>query len=419
MAELETRPSAAPRLHENLLSPEIVADPYTFYSALRDRDPVHWNSLLGAWVVTRYEDVRNCFRDPRLSSDRITPYYRSKLQGPDAERHRVNYEMMSRWMVFVDPPDHTRLRRLIDRAFRPRAVERMAPHITQLVHERLDEAAPRGEMDFIQDFAYPLPVLVICELFGVPAKDRERIKAWSEDILTLVFGALGVDDRHDRSRQAFEEMSEYLRGIIAERRKQPGQDLISQLLAKEASGDELSEKDIIATCVLALFGGHETTTNLLANGLKCLLENPGQWVKLKDNPQLLPRAVEELLRFDGPSKAMWRVASESFVLGKHRIDVGDRLLLVQAGANRDPEAFEDPDRLDIEREGNLHMGFGYAAHYCIGAPFARLEGRIAFQALIDRMPDIKLATDQFEWHATLLNRALKSLPVSFAPRAQV
>ena len=412
-AEPQSQDAGEPRLHDNLLAPEIVADPYAYYGALRERDPVHYNSLLGAWVVTGYEDVRACFRDPRLSSDRITPYYKSKLSGPDADKHRTNYEMMSRWMVFVDAPDHTRLRKLIDRAFRPKAVARMNEHIEQLVKELLDGLSARGEMDFVHDFAFPLPVLVICELFGVPPEDRDQVKAWSEDILTLVFGALDVPDRHDRTRKAFEAMSDYLRALIAERRKAPGTDLLSTLLQKEADGEELSEQEIIATCVLALFGGHETTTNLLANGLKALLENPEQWEKLKADPALLPSAVEELLRFDGPSKAMWRVVTEPMQLGKRKLHTGDRVLLVQSSANRDPERFENPDALDIERKDNLHMGFGYGAHYCIGAPFARLEGIIALRELIKRMPDIQLATDQFEWQPTLLNRALKSLPVRF------
>jgi cytochrome P450 len=408
---LETSESQkAPKQEDDLLRPEVVADPYGFFGALREREPVYWNETLGAWVLTRYDDVMGAFRDPRLSADRISPYYERKLKGPNGEVHRFTYETLSRWMVFVDPPEHTRLRKLVDHAFRPKAIERMRQNVQALVEELVDDLVGKEEFDFVHDFAYPLPVLVISEMLDVPREDREKIKHWSDDIMMLVFGALDVKDRHERARAAFQDMSDYLANIIRERREKPGHDLLSVLLAAEERGDALSEKEVIATCILLLFGGHETTTNLLANGLRALLLHD-QWKLLKEQPDLLPQAIEEILRWDGPSKAMWRIAKEDVEYGGKLIKKDDKLLLLQASANRDPSQFERPDAFDITREKTQHCGFGYAVHYCIGAPIARLEGMLAFKLLMERLPNLELASDHWEWQPTVLNRSLKTLPV--------
>jgi len=400
----------APKQEDDVLAPAVVADPYSFFNALRDREPVYWNESLGAWVLTSYDDVMNAFRDPRLSADRITPYYERKLKGPNGEVHRFTYETLSRWMVFVDPPEHTRLRKLVDHVFRPKAIERMRENVQALVEELVAELKTKKEFDFVHDFAYPLPVLVISEMLNVPREDRERIKHWSDDIMTLVFGALDVKDRHERARVAFMDMSNYLAAIIKERRNNLGHDLLSLLLAAEERGDALSEKEVIATCILLLFGGHETTTNLLANGLRALLIN-NQWELLKQKPELMGQAIEEILRWDGPSKAMWRIAKEDVEIGGKAVKAGDKLLLVQVGANRDPSQFERPDEFDITREKTQHCGFGYAVHYCIGAPIARLEGMLTFKLLMEELPNLELATDSWEWQPTVLNRSLKALPV--------
>lgn len=399
--------------HDDVLAPEVIRDPYSYFNALREEEPVYWNEQLGAWVLTQYDQVMAAFRDPRLSADRITPYYERKLDGPDGASHKVTYDTMSRWMVFVDPPDHTRLRKLVDKAFRPKAIERMRPNIQALVDELIADLGGAKEFDFVHDFAYPLPVLVISEMFGVPREDRDRIKGWSDDIMTLVFGALDVKDRHERASRAFAEFSAYLGNIVRQRREKPGNDLITVLVEAEERGDALSEQEIIATCILLLFGGHETTTNLLANGLKNLLTHPEQMKLLREKPELLPSAIEEILRFDGPSKAMWRIAKEDVEIGGKLISKDDKLLLVQVGANRDPEKFERPDEFDITRGRTQHCGFGYAVHYCIGAPIARAEGMQALQAILDRWPSIELAQDESElqWYPTVLNRALKQLRI--------
>jgi cytochrome P450 len=399
-----------PKPEDDVLAPDVVRDPYGYFNALREREPVYWNDSLGAWVLTAYDDVMGAFRDPRLSADRITPYYERKLTGPNGEVHRFTYETLSRWMVFVDPPEHTRLRKLVDHAFRPKAIERMRQNVGTLVEELVDGLKQKREFDFVEDFAYPLPVLVISEMLGIPREDRDQIKHWSDAIMMLVFGALDVKDRHERARLAFTDMSAYLADILRERRKHPGVDLLSVLLAAEERGDALSEKEVIATCILLLFGGHETTTNLLANGLRALLLHD-QWNLLGEQPELMPQAIEEILRWDGPSKAMWRIAKEDVSYGDKLIPSGAKLLLVQVSANRDPRKFARADAFDITREKTQHCGFGYAVHYCIGAPIARLEGSLSFKLLYAALPGLQLASDAWEWQPTVLNRSLKTLPV--------
>lgn len=400
--------------NDNLLSPEVVLDPYTYFGALRESEPVYWNEQLGGWILTRYDDVMAAFRDDRLSADRISPYYQRELQKPGGEKHRLTYDVLSRWMVFVDPPDHTRLRKLVDWAFRPRVVENLRPGIQSVIDELIAGLKGKRSFDFVEEFAYPLPVIIISDMFGVPASERDRIRAWSDDIMALVFGAFDQGDRHERARNAFSEFSDYLAELIEQRRTHPGgEDLISMLVEAGDRDDALTDREIIATAILALFGGHETTTNLLANGLKNLLVHPEQLARLRGNWDLLPTCIEEILRFDGPSKAMWRVALEPVEYGGRRIGKGDRLFLAQTAANRDPRVFDRPDEFDITRPKSRHCGFGYAAHYCIGAPIARMEGAMALRSFLEAFPQPELRQDAFDYQPTVLNRALKSLHIGF------
>jgi cytochrome P450 len=393
------------------MAPAVVADPYSYFAALREREPVRWNAQVGAWIITRYDDVQAAFRDARLSADRISPYYRPKLGGPNGEVLRPAYENLSRWMVFIDPPEHTRLRALVVKAFTPRIIEALGDKIRDTVRELLDEA-PAGELELIRDLAYPLPVIIVGEMFGVPRQDRERIKTWSDEIVLVVMGALDVPDRHERARRAFVEFEAYLREKIGERRKRPTGDLLSQLIAAEERGDVLSEQEIVSTCLMLLFAGHETTTNLIGNGVLALLEHPAELVRLRAKPEIMAPAIEELLRYDGPVKAMWRIALADFEMRGRTIRRGDRVLLVLAGANRDPSRFVDPDRLDLGRDKNAHVGFGYGAHYCLGAPLARLETQVAVSALLARHPRLGLTAAPRSWHPTVLTRSLYALPLA-------
>ena len=394
-----------------MLADHAVADPYSYFADLREAASVHRDERLGAWLVLRYDDVRAAFRDSRLSSDRISPYFERRRARGDTGREHTTFEVLTRWIVFTDPPRHTRLRKLVDYAFRPRAVERMRGWIASLVDELVEELGDERELDFMERFASPLPVRVICDLFGVPHENRSDLTRWSEDILTLVFGAMHSVDRHERAERSLREFSDFLRGVIAERRVRPGEDLISDLVRAEERGDVLEEEEIVATCVLLLFAGHETTRNLLANGLKAILERGPAREALVSDPARMPDAVEEILRFDGPTKAMWRQVVAPVEYGGQRIEPGERVLLVQASANRDPRRFDHPETFDIARTSNRHVGFGYSIHYCLGAAIARLEGALGLGAFLERFPDVSLATDAFEWEPLVLSRSLKRLPL--------
>ena len=395
----------------DLLSDHAVADPYSHFACLREAAPLYRDERLGAWLVLRYDDVRAAFRDSRLSADRVSPYFERRRTNGHPERERATFDVLTRWIVFTDPPRHTRLRKLVDYAFRPRAVERMRGWIASLVDELVEELGDEREFDFMERFANPLPVRVIGDLFGVPHENRSDLTRWSEDILTLVFGAMHSADRHERAERSLREFSGFLRGVIAERRTHPGEDLVSDLVAAEERGDVLEEEEIVATCVLLLFAGHETTRNLLANGLKAILEHDAARTALASDPSGMPGAVEEVLRFDGPTKAMWRQVVEPVEYGGQRIEPGERVLLVQASANRDPRRFEVPETFDVARGANRHVGFGYSIHYCLGAAIARLEGSIGLGAFLKRFPRASLATDNFEWHPLILSRSLKQLPI--------
>ena len=394
-----------------LLADHAVADPYAYFAGLREAAPLHRDECLGAWLVLRYDDVRAAFRDTRLSSDRVSPYFERRRARGGGERERTTFEVLTRWIVFADPPRHTRLRKLVEYAFRPRAVERMRGWIASLVEELVEELGDEREFDFVERFASPLPVRVICDLFGVPHERRADLTRWSEDLLTLIFGALHSADRHERAERSLREFSEFLRETIAERRARPGEDLVSDLVAAEERGDVLDEEEIVATCVLLLFAGHETTRNLLANGLKAILEHDAARAMLATDPSGMPEAIEEVLRFDGPTKAMWRQVAAPVEYGGQRIEPGERLLLVQASANRDPRRFESPETFDVARRSNRHVGFGYSIHYCLGAAIARLEGALGLGAFLERFPHASLAAADFEWDPLILSRSLGRLPI--------
>ncbi|MBM4254751.1 MAG: cytochrome P450 [Deltaproteobacteria bacterium] len=400
-------------IHDNLSAPDVIADPYPYFHQLRAEDPVHWNPQWGGWILTRYDDVQASFQDRRLSADRMSPFM-AGLKKAEAQELQPSYQIFSKWMVFTDPPQHTRLRMLVNKAFTPRRVEGLRPRIQAVVDELLDRVIPAGQMELIHDFAYLLPVTVIAELLGVPARDHENIKKWSDEITLFIFGAIGVPDRRQRAQLAMVEMAKYLKAVIAERRQQPQDDLISALIAAQEQDDALTDDEIVSTCSLVLFGGHETTTNLISSSVHALLKNPAQKQKLTENPDLISTAVEEFLRYDGPSKSMVRLALEDFELRGKQIKKGQRLLLFQSAANHDPERFPDPDSLDVARQPNPHVAFGYGIHFCLGAPLARIETAITVNTILRRLPKLRLATDTLEWHPTIVSRALKTLPVAFS-----
>lgn len=392
--------------------PEVIADPYPVFHRLQAEDPTHWSEILGGWVLTRYDDVKACLNDRRLSADRITPFLEHQPGGGRPEVQELS-RLVGRWAVFTDPPTHTRLRQLMNKAFTPRAVERLRPRIEEVANNLIDRIQDQGQMDVIRDFAYPLPVIVIAEMLGVPTEDRDRLKAWSDELALFIGSALGTLDKYERARRGVEEMTEYFHALVAVRRCGPRDDVISGLIAAEERGAVLSEDELVATCVLLLFAGHETTRNLIGNGILALLRHPDQLQTLREDPSLAPSAIEELLRYDGPTQAQVRVAMEDFELYGKRIQPGQRIFTMINAANRDPDRFADPDRLDLRRGDNYHLAFGSGIHFCIGAPLARLEGQIAITTLLQRLSALEPPTDAPDWLDSLVFRGVRSLPVAF------
>jgi cytochrome P450 len=390
----------------NPMDPAFVADPYPTYRRLRAEDPVH-HSPLGFWVLTRYDDVIAALRDPRLAKEAIAAWVAARFGAP---MPALGLSMLDR-----DPPDHTRLRGLVSKAFTPRVVEGLRPHIQQIVDGLLDRAEDAGALDLIEGFAYPLPVIVICEMLGVPVADHERFKGWSLDIARGLDSALLPTDSDvpRRSMAARTALADYFRELIARRRAAPRADLLSGLIAAEEAGDKLSENELLATCILLLIAGHETTVNLIGNGTLALLRHPDQLRLLRENPGLIGSAIEELLRYDGPVQRTARIPSADVTIRGRKIAKGEMVMPFIGAADRDPAQFPDPDRLDLARADNRHIAFGWGIHFCLGAPLARVEGQIAIETLVRRMPKLALATDEPQFRQSLTLRGLEHLRVAF------
>ncbi len=385
--------------HDHPLLVQFREDPYPLYRYLHAAAPVQWSDVLDAWTLARYTDVVEALTDPRFSADRTA----EQDQG----------FTVAKSMLVSDPPDHTRLRALVQKAFTPRMVEQLRPRIGSIVRELIDRIATRGgPFDIITDLAYPLPVVVIAELLGVPPEDRETFRDWSAD-LAASLDPLVSAELAQRATQSRDGLHTYLRGIIAERRRAPRSDLISALVAVEERGEILSEPELAVMCTLLLIAGHETTVNLIGNGMLALLRHPEQLSLLRDRPELIGTAVEELLRYDGPVARTARTPSEDVTIRDITIPKGEIVMPFIAAADRDPSQFSDPDRLDITRTENRHIAFGWGIHFCLGAPLARVEGQIAIDTLVRRMPKLALAVARPEYRLSLTLRGLVALPVSF------
>ncbi|OYD71121.1 cytochrome P450 [Rhodococcus sp. OK302] len=399
-------------MDHDILSPARLADPYPYFAEMRENCPVHWNEQYRAWFVYRYDDVVAAFRDSAFSSDRVRPVFNERLSAEKREARKATYDVLQHWMVFLDQPDHTRIRKLVMPAFTPKTVASMRPRVEKVVAEAVDAITGRDSLDLVHDLAYPIPAVVIAELMGVPAEDRELFKEWSDEIVVLIFGAKSTADRHERAQLALTELSDYLRSHIARLREQPGDNLISRILESREQEPPLTDDEVVSTCALLIFGGHETTTNMIANGMRAFLQNPDQWELLKNDPELAKSAVEEVLRFDGAAKMSMRRLVQDVELRGNHMKAGDTVYLVQASANRDPAVFENPDSFDITRTPNRHLAFGFGLHHCLGNFLARLEGQLAFEALAVRCPDLAIADSAPEWHPTLISRGMTSFPVT-------
>jgi cytochrome P450 len=393
--------------------PAFLADPFPLYRRMRDRDPAHWSPRLKAWVLTRYDDVKAVCLDQEMSSDRLRPFFAS-LPGTEAQRIAEIIRYLSLWMVFRDPPDHTRLRRLVSKVFNVRSMHAMRERVIELSGWLIDRIGERREFDFIAEFAGPLPALVIMDMLGVPRAELVRVKRMSDDMALFIGSARVSPEKYGVAEAATREMVEFFRALIAARRVAPADDLLSALVDVQDQGDRLSEDELLATCILLLFAGHETTTNHIANALRALIRFPEQMRLLREKPEVAASAVEELLRYDGPSAAQVRIVARERELHGKTLRPGERVFLMLNAANRDPRAYPDPDRLDLQRDGVPHLTFGFGAHICLGFPLARLEGQISLPAVLRRWPSIELATDRLEWINSMVFRGMVSLPVRVA-----
>jgi cytochrome P450 len=405
--------TAAPLSLYHLLDPDVLADPYPLYQRLRTESPVHWDPFLHAWVVTRYADVVTVLH--HFSAARtLTP---EQLAAIGLESLTPIAAVMVRQMLFLDAPAHTRIRGLAAHAFTPRRVERLRQHIQEITDSLLDAVVERGRMDVLEDVAAPLPAIVTAEMLGVPTTDHAQLKAWSADFAEMLGNFQHNPDHAPRVLRSTEEMIEYFRAAIREQQVRPRDGLVGALLRAEVDGDRFTEDEVIANCIVTMVGGQETTTNLIGNGVLSLLRHPDQLARLRREPALITSAVEELLRYESPSQHTARLASEDTELGGKLIRRRQAVIAVMAAANRDPERFPDPDRLDLARPDNRHLAFGWAAHFCFGAPLARLEGQIVLSTLVRRLADLHLEPQPLVWRTNLGLRGLTALPVAFTPSA--
>jgi cytochrome P450 len=406
-------------LDSQLIAAEFHTNPYPAYHRLRDEEPIYWSEAWGAWVLTRYADVIQALRDHRhFSSENRLPALLEHLRPEDrALAAPLENHFSTKGLIHSDPPDHTRLRALVNRAFTSRVVETMRPRIQALVDDLLDQVQSVGCMDIIRDLAYPLPATVIAELMGAPPQDRDLFKRWSDDIVAFQGTGRASPEVVARSQNGLLEMRDYLGMLFEQCRRNPRDDLMSGLVAAEETGDRLTRDELLSTCVTLLIAGHETTTSLIGNSLLLLLWHPEHMRALQDDPTLLPGALEEFLRYESPVQRAPRRVTEDVEYGGQQFRAGQIALLMLGAANRDPARFVEPDRLDIRRKDNRHIAFGYGIHFCIGAPLARLEATIAISEVLRRMPSIQFVGTMPDWQTEkVLFRCLRSLPVTFQQR---
>jgi pimeloyl-[acyl-carrier protein] synthase len=395
----------------HLLDPEVLANPYPLYHRLRTEAPVHWDPFLHAWVVTRYADVVHVLHD--FSADR-TPSP-EQLERMNLSAISPIAAVMVKQMLFLDAPAHTRLRSLASSVFTPARVRVLRSRIQQIADTLIDAAmaAQQGQMDVIAEFAEPLPAIVTAEMLGVPIRDHRQLKHWTAVFAEMLGNFQHNPDHVPKVLRALEEMLEYFRERVGELRAHPREGLINSLLTAEINGDRLTEEEVVANSIVTMVGGQETTTNLIGNGLLTLLRHPAEMQRLRDDPGLIPSAVEELLRYESPSQHTARLARTDVELGGRKIRKRDAVIAVMGAANRDPERFPDPDRLDLARTDNRHLAFGWAAHFCFGAALARIEGQISFSTILRRMPVLALQPVPLRWRTNLGLRGLVALPVRY------
>jgi cytochrome P450 len=380
---------------------------------LRSEAPVFWSDKGKYWIITRYADAHTILRDQSYEKGLSRMGQVNLLVNliPPASELRKS---TSQWMLTQNPPDHTRLRSLLNKAFTPAMVQQMRPDIQEIADRLVESVRGKGQMELVSEYAFVLPVTVIAAMLGVPAEDRDKFHKWSHALTEMLEPRMTLDlGRINRANEANKELIEYLRPLVQKRRMNPRNDLISALVEAEDKGSKLTEEELLANCVLLLVAGHETTVNLIGNGVLALLRNPDQRELLKGEPELIQSAVEEFLRYESPIQLVRRVAAEDMELGGQKIAKDDMLVVLLGACNRDPEVFPNPDKLDIRRSPNKHIAFSEGIHFCLGASLARLEGQIAISTLFKELPNIRLATEKLEFKHPFALRGLKQMPVFF------
>jgi pimeloyl-[acyl-carrier protein] synthase len=381
-------------------TPEFFLDPYPTYEELRG-EPVRWEEGLEGWVLTGYAEVAAALADPRIS------------RGGGPQEGDLLRRLLTRMMLFTDPPDHTRLRALANRAFTPSRVEALRPRITSIVDEQLAEV-DEGEWDLIEGLAYPVPVIVIAEILSLPASDRALFKRWSDDVIAVAAGVGDDPERRERGLRSAHALAEYFGALVAELRAHPNDTLLSGLVEAEEAGTRLTGEELLANAILLLMNGHETTTFAIGNGMLALLRHGEELARLRDDPGLIGSAVEEILRYDGSVQMRGVGAGDSFAVDAAEIRAGQTLWLAIGATGRDPRQFPEPDRFDIGRSPNRHLQFGIGPHFCIGAALARAEIQLALGGLLARFRQIELATDDIHWHEIAVFRGPKAVPLALS-----
>ena len=391
--------------------PDVIQRPLDMLLRLQAEDPVHWAPLLKGWVITRHDDVKAVQLNSGISSDRLSPFFESQPSG-EQDRLRDLIRYLNTWVVFKDPPDHARLRGLLNKVVTPSVMRGLEDGITDLADGLLDRIEARGDGRFecISEFASPLPASVIMDLLGVPRADMEALSDWAMQLQPFLGNATTSDDKYETGRRGIIAMAEYFRAAAKERQSQPRDDVISHFVMLQQS-QQISEDELIGSCILFLFAGHETTTNLIGNGVRALLANPDQKARLAADPSLIASAVEEMLRYEGPTGAVVRVVKAPFELRGKNLRKGDRVFAMVNAANHDPEIFESAGQFDIGRTPNRHLTFNHGIHFCLGAPLARSEARIAISRLLARFPNLAMATDTVEYMDTLTMRGVREMPM--------
>jgi cytochrome P450 len=396
----------------DLLSPSFYAAPDATLHRMRAEDPVYWHPELEAWILTRYDDIQSVIRDPRFSVDRGGQIGKGGSFQVQKKLDFCNH-FFTQQMVFSDPPRHTHLRTLVAKAFTPYLADSLQPTITRFTDELIDAVRGVGQMEVIRDFADPLPSLVTAQMLGITREHIPDLKRWSSDMFGLFGAGLATDEVVEATYQSLVACREYFEAQIAQRRKNPGNDLICKLIAVEEQGSKLSEQELTGACITLMAGAYETTTYLISNGLLALLRHPDQLQKLRENPTLIDSAVEEFLRYEGPALSVVRRAIEDTEIGGRYLRTGQKIYCMLHAGNRDPARFPEPDRLDIGRKDNRHLGLGLGIHFCLGAVLTRLETKIAINTIVQRLPALRLDTDELTWMLNLAMRGLQALPVAF------